>query len=111
MPVKTVRRRYLAFKVLGSHNFSKRDLSNESTRKMLKTFNKSEIEERVIWVIRYDQLAGLGIIRCGHKSVDKVKLVLKKVRTISGKPVTIDVIGVSGTIRALKKKYMPRLNS
>lgn len=107
MPVKPVRRRYMAFKVSGTHNFSKRDLYNAFTQKMLNVFNKSEIGEGPIRVIRYDQLAGLGIIRCGHKSVDKVKLVLKKVRIISGKPVTIDVIGVSGTIRALKRKYVP----
>ncbi|MDH5770191.1 MAG: hypothetical protein OEZ25_02730 [Candidatus Bathyarchaeota archaeon] len=105
MPVKPARRRYIAFKVSGTHIFSKRDLYNEFTQ-MLNVFNKSEIGDRTIRVIRYDQLAGLGIIRCGHKSVDKVKLVLKKVRTISGKLVTIDVIGVSGTIRALKRKYV-----
>lgn len=107
MPVKPIRRRYLAFKVSGAHIFSKRDLYNEFTRKMLNVFNKSEIGEGVIRVILYDQLAGLGIIRCGHKSVDKVKLVLKNLRMISGKSVTIDVIGVSGTVRALKRKYVP----
>jgi RNase P/RNase MRP subunit POP5 len=106
MPVKLARRRYLAFKVSSAHIFSKRDLYNEVTQKMLNVFNKSETGEGITQVILYDQLAGLGIIRCGHKSVDKVKLVLKNLRTISGKPVTIDVTGVSGTIRALKRKYV-----
>lgn len=111
MPVKPARRRYLAFKVSGAHNFSKRDLSDEIAQRRLNVFNESEIGGGSIRVIQYDQLAGLGIVGCGHKSVDKVKLILRKVRAISGKPVTIDVIGVSGTVRALKRKYVPQLNS
>jgi len=107
MPVKSARRRYIAFKLSGAQIFSKMDLSTELTQKMLRVSNESKIGEGSIRVIRYDQLAGLGIIRCSHKSVDRVKLALKNLRMISGKPVKIDVIGVSGTIRVLKRKYVP----
>jgi len=107
MPVKPARRRYLAFKVSGTHIFSKTDISTEFTQKMLRLCNESEIGDDSIRVIRYDQLDGLGIIRCSHKSVDRVKLALNNLRMLYGKPVKIDVIGVSGTIRVLKRKYMP----
>jgi len=106
MPVKSIRKRYLAFKVSGFRNFSKRALSNEIFQRMSDTYDKSEIGERRIKVMRYDRLAGLGIIRCGHRSANEVKSILKGLHTISGRPVAIDVIGISGTIRALKRKYL-----
>lgn len=107
MPVRLTRRRYLAFKVSGCRDFSKRDLSNEIAQEMLNLPRESKISEGSVRVIQYNQGIGLGIIRCGHTFVDRFKLVLRKMRRVSGKPVAIDVIGVSGTVRSLKRKYLP----
>jgi len=107
MPVRLTRRRYLAFKVSGCRNFSKGDLSNEIAQEMLNLPKESKISEGSVRVIQYEQGIGLGIIRCSHTFVDRFKLVLRSMRRVSGKPVAIGVIGVSGTVRSLKRKYLP----
>jgi RNase P/RNase MRP subunit POP5 len=59
-----------------------------------------------IRVIDYDVETGLGIIRCNQRLVDVLRSFIEKMPTASIDLVSAEVLGVSGTIKALKQKFL-----
>jgi RNase P/RNase MRP subunit POP5 len=57
-------------------------------------------------LLDYDVEKGLGMLLCDHKSVDKIRDVFVNVHDESRGKTTIHVMGVSGTIKALKRKFL-----
>lgn len=111
MPVRTIKRRYIAFRVKNSYNFSKNEIRDTLTSSILKRREFSELRKRGPRLIDYDKRYGAGIIRCGHRDLNEVKSSLINIDKISGKDVTMRVIGVSGTIKALRRKFLTKLEA
>ena len=53
-------------------------------------------------IIQYDVQKGLGIIKCDHKSIQYLLKSLQNMTNLS----SIRVIGISGTIKSLRKKFL-----
>lgn len=108
MPVKLIRKRYLAIKVFGEGDFSRRSLDIAVWKHMLRLYGKSEAVKSGFRIISYDQTKGMIIVKCSHRAVDMIKLSLASLVEIEGKPINLQVIGVSGTIRALRRKFLSK---
>ena len=65
-----------------------------------------QIDMKYIRVIDYDVETGLGIIRCNQKLVDVLRSFINKIPTTSIDLISARVLGVSGTIKALKQKFL-----
>jgi len=57
-----------------------------------------------IWVEYFD--GEYGIVRCYNKALEKVKIALSLINEIEGEKVLPLIIGVSGTIKKCKTKYL-----
>jgi RNase P/RNase MRP subunit POP5 len=58
-------------------------------------------------VIEYDDASSKGIIRITpHTAVEKIRKLILSVNHYHGEPLEIHILGVSGTLRALRRKYM-----
>jgi RNase P/RNase MRP subunit POP5 len=58
-------------------------------------------------VIEYDDASSKGIIRITpHTAVQKIRKLILSVNQFHGEPLEIHILGVSGTLRALRRKYM-----
>jgi len=55
--------------------------------------------------------SSLGIIRTNVQALQMVRTALAVIRKIEGKDCIFTVLGVSGTIKALKKKHLSKFNS
>jgi RNase P/RNase MRP subunit POP5 len=55
-----------------------------------------------IKLVEYNQETGLGLLRCGHLQLPGLKAGISEI----AKKAKISVIGVSGTIKKAKKKFM-----
>jgi RNase P/RNase MRP subunit POP5 len=64
-------------------------------------------DRRFIRIIKYDAETGLGIIRCGHNSVNQF---LYSIREGRGLPIDLKIktLGTSGSIKALKRKFLSK---
>jgi ribonuclease P/MRP protein subunit POP5 len=102
-PVRKVRRRWIAFQV-----HSDRDVSVKELSAILGKIIKQE-GIRKFSIIEYNSSKKVGISLCGHRSLDKVKLALSKVEKITKEEIAIKVIGISGTIKKLKRKFLVHL--
>ena len=95
------RRRYIAF---------------ESTREasvsdVLRTINflrasRPKAEQSMLKLILYDENSRRGLLRCGHKQVDEIKASVLSAGENHAKMISFRVLGVSGTIRAAKRKFL-----
>ena len=85
--------------------------SKSSERELLEALAKADNDQhtlnmRYIRVIEYDLEHGLGILRCDHRVVDALRSSLGKISGVSTAFSEVKVLGVSGTIRALRRKFV-----
>ncbi len=57
-------------------------------------------------ILAYDDATGVGVLRCDHRSVAKIRDAFHSVQLKSGGAMTLRILGVSGTLRALRRKYL-----
>jgi len=79
---------------------------DEVERLVQDSATEGRVDPRLLRVIWYDSGTGLGIVRCSHRSVGALKTAASAVTEISGRRATMRTMGVSGTIRALRKKFI-----
>lgn len=101
---RRVRRRYLALRVLSEQSISKRDVMDAVWNAVLQLFGEYGASQTSLTFIEYNQEKSWGIVRCSHKAVEMVRASVASVIEINGKSVAIDVLGVSGTLKALRKR-------
>ncbi len=101
-----VRRRYLAIKVLSEQSISKRDIVDVVWNRVLQLFGEYGASQTNLTFIEYNSEKSWGIVRCSHRALEMVRASVASVTEINGKPVAIDVLGVSGTLKALRKKVL-----
>ena len=54
----------------------------------------------------YDEKTQKGVIRCGHNYVEHMRVVLSLNQILGEKKVIIRILGVTGTIKSAKNKYL-----
>ncbi|KXB02309.1 hypothetical protein AKJ44_00820 [candidate division MSBL1 archaeon SCGC-AAA261F17] len=94
------RSRYIAFKVEG-------EASIEELRKAISKSSReiSRLNPRPRIVI-YDGDEGCGLVKCSHLQVDELKRELKKIGGTGNESFKVRLLGVSGTIKATKRKFL-----
>ena len=72
------------------------------------SFSQKEYQSdmRYTRLIIYDVETGLGIIRCNHKLLDVTRSSIEKLPNVLTSLVNAEVLGVSGTIKTLKRKFL-----
>jgi len=95
------RRRYIAFE----------SVREASVQDVLQTINflrasSPKMEQSMLKLVLYDENSRLGLLRCAHKQVDEIKASMSSAGENHAKMISFRVLGVSGTIRAAKRKFL-----
>jgi ribonuclease P/MRP protein subunit POP5 len=101
-----VRRRYLALRVLSEHSVSREDVVDAVWSAVLRLFGEYGASQASLTFIEYNSERSWGIVRCSHRAVEMVRASVASVTEINEKPAAIDVVGVSGTLKALRKRVL-----
>ncbi|MFB0563731.1 MAG: Rpp14/Pop5 family protein [Candidatus Lokiarchaeia archaeon] len=101
--MKLYRNRYIAFEVISESIFSADDIVHCVWRMLLGLFGEVGGSRTNFWLIEYSPEMGHGILRCTHTSVDVMKSVLATITELNRFPLIINVLGVSGTIRGVRR--------
>ncbi len=104
MPVRNIRRRYLALKIHGETDISEADLYRAISDKIHFLYGVKGSAETDCRMIEYDQQQRRGIIRCNHDRLTETRAALAHITSINDAPVAIQVVTVSGTIKTLRKR-------
>lgn len=94
------RRRYLAFEVVG--NVSKSDVLRAVNSLRAR---QPRADQARVKLVLYDASSQRGLLRCGHRQLDEIKASMVGAGG-SAKKALFRTIGVSGTIRAAKRKFL-----
>lgn len=102
------RKRYVAFHVHSEAPLKREEVIRTVWNEVLDFLGESTASEVNLWVMSFDEASQKGFLACSHREVGKVKAVLALVSVVNGKKVFIQALGVSGTIKALKRKFLNR---
>jgi RNase P/RNase MRP subunit POP5 len=99
------KRRYIAFGVSGA-KFSKGEITRAITNSLR---SLQDLDTSAVRMIFFEAGSGRGLLRCEHKQVAQVKAAILKLKRIGSGGVSFSILGVSGTIRAAKRKFLSAL--
>ncbi len=102
------KQRYLAFQIISKKEFDLGSVVNSIWWTILQLYGEYGTSKFFLWVPSnlYDQQNKKGIMRCGHMHVEDVRAALASIRQINDEPVIIKTLGVTGTIRSAKRKFL-----
>ncbi len=103
---KRVRKRYLALRVESDQNVNERDLMDAVWSAVLKLFGEYGASQTNLRFIKYELERSYMVIHCSHLALENVRASIASITEIQGKPAVVHVIGVSGTLRGLRKKAL-----
>jgi ribonuclease P/MRP protein subunit POP5 len=101
------RRRYMAFLLESEGSIGERDLLWEIYSTQANLLGDIGSSKNLLKLIRFD--GRFGILRCNHTRIKECRAALACVYAVGGIRVSLTVLGISGTIRALTEKYIPEL--
>ena len=105
-PTLKERKRYILFKVISDNTLKKETVAKQCTEACLRFLGEFGCADAGVQFLpeTWDSKTQTGIIRTGHKWVDKTKAALTLIKEIDGKQATVSTILTSGSINKLKEK-------
>lgn len=107
-PTLRAKKRYLAFEVVSASPISYNDLVDALWNGILSFMGELEASEAKLWLIHnlYDPAAQRGVIKCKSTHVEHVRATLALISVIGEARAVVRIIGVTGTIKSAKEKYL-----
>ena len=103
-------KRYIIFEIISDEKVVYDDLVTAVWSGMLSFLGELITSSVKIWLIKalYDEENQRGVIKCGHDYVEHVRSVLSLIQTVGENRVIIRILGVTGTIKSAKIKYLEK---
>lgn len=106
------RKRYIAFRIIGLRTSDRTSDQSENIKKvahklmenLISLFGEVGLTNSSVWIEYMEN--EYGIIRCSNESLDKVMIAFSLISEIDGVKVLPITLGVSGTIKRCKMKYL-----
>ncbi len=105
-PTLREKRRYIAFRVDSEDPISKEEIGRVIWVQALSILGEVQASALGLRALDYEENVQEGFLVCNNEGLWKVKAVLALIGEINGKKVHVCVKGVSGTIKALKRKFL-----
>ena len=101
-------KRYIAFEVISEQPIVYGELVNTIWTTAMEFLGEIGSAEANIWFVHnmYDSKQQTGMIKCRHDNVEKVRTVLSLISVVGETKCVIRIIGVTGTIKSAKTKYL-----
>lgn len=101
-------KRYIVFEVLSEQPVVYGDIVNAVWNSMLSFLGEIVSSHAKVWFIHniYDDKNQRGVIKCSHDSVEHVRVSLSLIQIIGETKCVIKIMGVTGTIKSAKAKYL-----
>lgn len=101
MTVRT-RRRYLAVRIHTSKTLpAESDFRNAIWKRLQELYGELGVSSIGFWLTSYVPQKKSAIIRCEHLQVRPLRAALATITEINTKPLLLQVVGISGTIRKI----------
>ena len=102
--IRQVRPRYLAIQIDADASFEEDDVKDVVWNAVFQLFGEYGASKAGLFLINYDKQKKQAVLRCSHKALPIVHSSVVSITKIKGKTVALQVLRISGTLRALSKK-------
>ncbi len=101
-------KRYIVFEVVSENKTSYTDVVTAIWDNLLIFLGENDTSKTRLWIIKnlYDEELQRGVIKCSHMYVEQLRVALSLISIIGETKATIKIIGVTGTIKSAKTKYL-----
>lgn len=104
MMIKLIKRRYLALKVECEGPVEQQVVAGAVFNAVLRLFGEVGASQAALRLIHFDGKAGYAVLRCSHTSLPMVRAAVASITRIDSQPAAVNVLRVSGTLKALERK-------
>jgi len=101
-----IRKRYIAIKILSQKQQTKQETLKSIRNAMATLYGEHIVSQVDLRILEYNQRNSQAILRCTHNTLYQLRESIAKVTEIADTPATIRIIGVSGTIKRLRQKFL-----
>jgi len=105
-PTLRDKHRYIAFQVMGERPFTKDEIKRAIWDASLSTLGTLGSVRAKPWFIAFDEKSQTGIVRVDRNHVEELRFALTLLTEINGSKATFRTLGVSGTMKRLKRKFL-----
>lgn len=102
------KKRYIVFEIISESPVAYKDFNVSAWGAFLTFLGADTSADAKIWLITnlYDSKGQKGVIRCSSAHVEKVRSAMSLITVVGESRSIVRVIGVTGTIKSAKSKYM-----
>lgn len=98
--IREHKKRYLGFYIPSHAQFTRHQLLSRFLHELPLT-PRSRVR-----IIEYNAASGVGILLCDHNNLPQLRQVFHKLSQTSAKSHPIHLLGVSGTLKTLRRKFL-----
>jgi len=103
---KGVRRRYLALKIVIEGTVTEGELTKGLWDAILRLFGEYGASQTGLLLVEHNGERNYAVLRCRHNALELVRASVASITELKGKPAVLHVIGVSGTLKSIHKKFL-----
>ena len=106
-PTLREKKRYLAFEIISEEKVEFGDILNAFWHSLLNLIGELGASQANIWFVSdsWDAEKQRGLIRCDNKYVEYIRAALALIERIGDNRVIVYTLGVSGTMKAARRKF------
>jgi len=90
--------------IVSEQIINEKDVIDAIWNAILKLFGEYGASQVSLALIEYNPQKSYAVVRCLHKALEMLKASIASITEINGKPAAVHIAGVSGTLKALRKK-------
>ncbi len=109
-PTLRDKKRYIGFQVIGGRKFTREEVRNALWNSFLTTLGVVGVAKAAPWLLEFDEETQTGIVRSDRKHVEEVRLAIALTGSVAGEKVIFRTLGVSGTIKRLRRKFLDEIS-
>ena len=98
--------RYIAFEIYSQNQCKQEEVTKALVNNTLRLLGEIGASYANLWVIDFDQKKQSGIVRCSRDAQTQIVADLTTITHINQQQAAMFVLGVSGTLKKLKDKYL-----
>jgi ribonuclease P/MRP protein subunit POP5 len=99
----------VAFRVFSQEPVTREEVVRAIWRESAGFLGENRLSELELWVLDYDGEKQQGFLTCTHRGVEVVKACLTLISAAQEKKIMVHVLGVSGTVKALNRKFLNKV--
>jgi ribonuclease P/MRP protein subunit POP5 len=109
-PALREKNRYVAFELLSDRKFSRDETVKAVWNSLLRFLGEIAVGAMGVWVMDWDMERQRGILKARHTSIKDLRLGLSMLSHVGDCKASVHVMGVSGTLRKAREKYLQERN-